>query len=565
MRDQGLDQELDEGLAEVVAEFVAESREGLDRLDRDLVALERDPHAPELLAGVFRVVHTIKGTSAFLGLARLTELAHAGEGLLAGLRDGGPWSGPTTDLLLALVDRLRALLTNVERTGHEGEVPVADLVAALGAAGRGADPGGTGAADPAPVPMLGALLIAAGAARAADVADAVRRQRAGDRRRLGELLVDLGHVDPAAVAEALARQEQPAGPTVRVGTDVLDRLGQLVGELLLVRRDLPGPGPGPAGPAAARLDRVAAELHRALVQARLTRVETAWARVPRLVRDVAAQCGKRVVLLLEGGDTEVDQVLVDALRDPLTHLVRNAVDHGIEPPDVRRAAGKPAEGRLTVRAVLGDAGGAAGRVVVEVGDDGAGIDPAAVARVAVARGLRSSEAAAAAGPEELLALLCQPGFSTAGRVTEVSGRGVGLDVVQTNLDRVGGQVEVHSAPGEGTTWRLVLPVNAAAVPVLPVECAGVRYAVPLAAVEAAVAGRRWPCAPGVPGQPPVDRVLAPERVAVTPLLGWPGYTGATVCADGVPALLVDPALVVNPATLRAGDGGAPAGAAGGKR
>lgn len=556
MRDQGLDQELDEGLAEVVAEFVAESREGLDRLDRDLVALERDPHAPELLAGVFRVVHTIKGTSAFLGLARLTELAHAGEGLLAGLRDGArPWSGPTTDLLLALVDRLRALLTNVERTGHEGEVPVADLVAALGAVAPGADPGGTGAADPTPVPMLGALLIAAGAVRAADVADAVRRQRAGDRRRLGELLVDLGHVDPAAVAEALARQEQPAGPTVRVGTDVLDRLGQLLGELLLVRRDLAGLGSGPGGPAAGRLDRVAADLHRALVQARLTRVETAWARLPRLVRDVAAQCGKQVVLLREGGDTEVDQVLVDALRDPLTHLVRNAVDHGIEPPDVRRAAGKPVEGRLTVRAVLCDGGDAAGRVVVEVGDDGAGIDPAAVARVAVARGLRSPAEVGAAGPEELLALLCQPGFSTAGRVTEVSGRGVGLDVVQTNLDRVGGRVEVHSAPREGTTWRLVLPVSAGVAPVLPVEWGGVRYAVPLAAVEDVPGGWR-----GVRA----DRVLAPERVAVTPLTGVPGCTGVTVCADGVPALVLDGATLLDRARLRSGDGGAPpAGAAGG--
>ncbi|WP_230684864.1 chemotaxis protein CheA [Cellulomonas sp. JZ18] len=336
---------------------------------------------------------------------------------------------------------------------------------------------------------------------------------------------------------------------------------------------------------AQRLDLIAGELQEGVMRTRMQPMEHLWSKMPRIVRDLATACGREVQLELVGGETELDRSLLEAVRDPLTHLVRNAVDHGIEPPDVRVAAGKPAKGRLTLRAVH-----AGGQVVIEVADDGRGIDAAAVAAKAVERGLRTPEQVASASTAELLNLLFLPGFSTAASVTNVSGRGVGMDVVRTKIEAVGGTVDVETTPGEGTVWRLRMPLTLAIIPALTVECAGRVYAVPQTSVLELVSadgrsgtsavehvhgapvyrlrGRLLPLvllgtALGVSEatQPPpgsvvlvlqvdryrfglvVDRVLTTEEIVVEALSarlkGVGAYSGATVLGDGELALILD--------------------------
>src|SRR3712207_425474 len=225
--------------------------------------------------------------------------------------------------------------------------------------------------------------------------------------------------------------------------------------------------------ASQRLNLIASELQEGVMKTRMQPIDHIWSKLPRVVRDLGLQCGKTVRLEMEGRETELDKTLLEAVKDPLTHLVRNSVDHGIEVPDVRARAGKPAEGVLTLRAKH-----ESGQVVVEVADDGAGIDPARVGAKAVERGLITQEALGRMNPQDVLQLIFLPGFSTAAKVTNVSGRGVGMDVVKTNIESIGGTIEVESVPGKGTCTRLRIPLTLAIVPALTVECAGDRYAIP---------------------------------------------------------------------------------------
>jgi two-component system chemotaxis sensor kinase CheA len=336
-------------------------------------------------------------------------------------------------------------------------------------------------------------------------------------------------------------------------------------------------------------------------------IDHVWAKLPRVVRDLAGGCGKRVRLVMVGRETELDRSLLEAVKDPLTHLVRNAVDHGVEPPGVRVAAGKPAEGTLRLRAYH-----EGGHVVVEVADDGAGIDPDRVARVAVERGLVGRDQLVGMDRREVLGLVFRPGFSTAAAVTNVSGRGVGMDVVKTNIERIGGSVEVDSTVGQGTCWRLTIPLTLAIIQALTIQAGGQRYVIPQVAVHELVyldgqpgrqvehamgaavyrlRGKLLPLvhldttlglAPGHPagpddpaGGPPrgvyvavlqaegrrfglvVDRVLNTEEVVVKPLsarfkdLGV--YAGATLLGDGAVALILDVAALARRAALTAAD------------
>ncbi|HJX44922.1 MAG TPA: chemotaxis protein CheA, partial [Geodermatophilus sp.] len=268
-----------------------------------------------------------------------------------------------------------------------------------------------------------------------------------------------------------------ADSTIRVDVDLLDSLMLLVGELVLTRNQIVQYVGRSTDTdlvrASQRLNLIASELQEGVMKTRMQPIDHIWSKLPRVVRDLGIQVGKTVRLEMEGRDTELDKTLLEAVKDPLTHLVRNSVDHGIEAPDRRRAAGKSAEGLLTLRARH-----ESGQVVVEVADDGAGIDPARIGAKAVERGLVTADQLSRMGPQDVLQMIFLPGFSTAAAVTNVSGRGVGMDVVKTNIEAIGGTIEVESEPGRGTVCRLRIPLTLAIVPALTVECAGDRYAIP---------------------------------------------------------------------------------------
>ncbi len=412
-----------EDLDEVVAEFLAESGEALDRLDDDLLALERDPSALDRLSSALRTVHTIKGTCGFLGYRRLEAVTHSGEALLARLREGeAGLDPPATTALLALGDAIRSLLAGVARTGAEPEEDHAPLVAELQRLAAGARAAASSApAEAVHVPAC----VASPPPRAGPAADQAPAQH-GDAR-------------------------------IRVDTALLDGLAALVGDLAAARDELErviGTTDDPALQSSARrLDRIAVQLHQGVMQTRMQPIGTAWARIPRIVRDLSVTLGRQVRVVTLGDDIPVDRALIEALRDPLTHLVRNAVDHGIEPPHVRVAAGKAPAGTLTLRAVR-----VGGHLVLDVSDDGGGVAAEAVLARAVERGLLPGPAAALLDERAARRLILAPGLSTAAVVTSVSGRGVGLDVVQTRVGRIGGSVEVLSRPGHGTTFRLEVPL-----------------------------------------------------------------------------------------------------------
>jgi two-component system chemotaxis sensor kinase CheA len=390
-----------------------------------------------------------------------------------------------------------------------------------------------------------------------------------------------------------------ADSSIRVDVELLDQLMRQVGELVLARNRISRLASSTQDVDLARsaqqLNLIASELQEGVMRTRMQAIEHVWSKMPRVVRDLAALCGREVRLEMVGGDTELDRSLLEAVKDPLTHLVRNAVDHGIEPPQERLAAGKPAQGLLELRASH-----AGGQVSVEVRDDGRGIDPEAVAAKAVAKGLRTQAQVEAMSSAELLQLLFLPGFSTAERVTNVSGRGVGMDVVRTRIEAIGGTVDVESTVGQGTVWRLRIPLTLAIMPSLTVECAGDLYALPQVHVVELVAldaqrsdsgveyvhaapvyrlrGELLPLVSlagvlGVESTIPedeaviavvqidqqrlgllVDRVLTTEEIVVTPLaarlkaIGV--YSGATVLGDGRVALILDVQAIARRAITR---------------
>ncbi len=427
-----------DGMEEIVREFLAESAEGLDRLDSGLVEMERDPQSPGRLAEIFRAVHTIKGCSGMLGYPTLESVAHAGETLLGGLRDGKLTLNPALmNGLLAMVDAMRALLNAIDLNGSEGDDDyraltrlLEDLFSGPSAARR----------DPP-----------AGPAAAHDTSD-----------------------------QTLGGENNASRTKIHVDAILLDQMMDLAGELILARnqvlRLIASPDHDAALPVAAqRLKRVTTDIQEAVMKARLRPIGSLWSRFPRLARDLAVSCGKQVRVEMEGSDTELDRALVEAVKDPMTHILRNAIDHGIESPAERAAAGKMPAGRLRLRAFHQE-----GSVHIEVADDGAGINLAYVGQRALQRGMITAEQAEGMGEEQLARLVFAPGFSTARKVTNVSGRGVGLDVVRTNIERIGGAVDLQSVAGKGTTVHLKIPLTLAILPALVVGSAGQRFAIPQA-------------------------------------------------------------------------------------
>lgn len=429
----------------IVDEFLVDSYEGLDRLDRDLVEIETAEDPSAAVARAFRTLHTIKGTCSFFGFARLERVAHAGEHLLSKLRAGeiAP-SAAVTRVLLAVVDVVRRILAGIEASRTEPAGDDGELLA-----------------------QISALVASRGAAAAPAASPAAASAPRGEDHPAGP--------DNAAAETGEDGTLQRAN--VRVDVRVLDGLVNLVGELVLTRNQLvqhvARQDWAALQASAQRLNQVTTRLQEEAMRTRMQPISTLWTRLPRLVHDVAEACGKKVELRMEGTHTELDKTLIEALKDPLVHLVRNAVDHGVESPGVRAAAGKPVDGRLLLRAWH-----EAGQVHLEISDDGAGLPLGRIRARALERGLVRPDQAAAMTDRDWVNLVFSPGFSTAERVTSISGRGVGMDVVKSNLERIGGTIEIATRPGEGTCVRLRIPLTLAILPALLVEDAGERYALP---------------------------------------------------------------------------------------
>jgi chemotaxis protein histidine kinase CheA len=502
---------------DLIKEFLVESYENLDRLDRDFVELEKNPSI-EALRSIFRAIHTIKGTCGFLGFSKLELVSHAGENLLSLLRDGQlQVSPPITNALLAMVDAIRQILASLEANGSEGERDDSALIGTLGRLQKGetlaaapqvdapamdlpqnpkkkrirkktlsssptpaAPPPGVQAAEHAE-PRIGEILVQQGQVTPEDVERALDQQAQGDPHPVGEILVQQGSVKPAEVLEALQSQSESkaaiSDSTVRVDVGLLDKLMNLVGELVLSRNQImqfaANQEDAMFAATSQHLNLVTGELQEGVMKTRMQPIGNVWNKFPRVVRDLAAACGKQVRVEMEGAETELDRTIIEAIKDPLTHVVRNSVDHGIESPEVRVAAGKPAEGCLLLRAYH-----EGGQVNIEISDNGGGVNPEKVREKALQKGLINPDQAARMSERELVNLIFLPGFSTAEKVTNVSGRGVGMDVVKTNIEKIGGTVDVQSKPAQGTTLKVKIPLTLAIIPALMVTTGGDRYAIP---------------------------------------------------------------------------------------
>jgi two-component system chemotaxis sensor kinase CheA len=502
---------------EVLREFLLETHESLAQLDLDLVTLEKEPQEKETLARAFRTVHTVKGTAGFLGFTKLQAVGHASESLLSRLRSGELlFNADIATTLLGVVDAIRRMLASIEETEGEGDGDYTELIQSLGrlkntgglvvaspatalerahaatillppgtgeiraaAVGSAAPPPATvGLGEPAqpvapiaPAPEPPAVVAPKGVSAAAG-------QGAVPTAR-GALRVDSPPAPPLSLSADPPEPRTPAvaDTAIRVDVGLLDKLMTLVGELVLARNQIMQYSASQEDASflgtVGRLNLLTTELQVNVMKTRMQPIGNIWNKFPRVVRDLAVACGKQARIDLEGQETELDKTIIEAIRDPLTHLLRNAVDHGMEPPDERQSRGKPAEGRLLLHAFH-----EGGKVIIEITDDGKGIDPYLIRDKAIGAKLITPEQAARLSERELVNLVFLPGFSTADRVTNFSGRGVGMDVVRTNVEKIGGTVDIESRPELGTTIRMKIPLTLAIIPALTVTVGGDRYAIP---------------------------------------------------------------------------------------
>ena len=455
---------------DLLTDFLTESAENLSRLDNEIVELERRPSDLALLNSIFRTIHTIKGTCGFLGLSRLESVAHAAENVLDALRGGEiVVTTHVVDVVLAAVDGIRAVLCQLENTETEPQGDDSALIAQLGRCLTGT-----------PDLDCDAQTLTADIARPAS-RDTARASIAGSTSSslLDEKAAMTTPARPAAKGGSDKSGKSCIGladSTLRVDVELLDQMMNLVGELALWRNQLleltANSDDSEFAKPVQHLNRVTTDLQEAVMKTRMQPIGNAWTRMPRVVRDLAHASGKQIALDMRGADTGLDRQILQAIQDPLMHMIRNSADHGVEMPAVRRAAGKPEGGTITLSARH-----EGGHVVIETSDDGAGINVERVRRKAVERGMLKS-AADALPDAQVLRLIFEPGFSTAEQVTNVSGRGVGMDVVRSNIDQIGGTVELSSKQGRGTTVRVKIPLALAIISALLVGTADESFAMP---------------------------------------------------------------------------------------
>ena len=462
---------------ELLPDFVTESLEYIDSAEAALLALENDPRDGESINVVFRAFHTIKGTSAFLGLSAVADLAHHAESLFSRVRDGEvPFTGACADLALRSADTLKSLIHVVSGAVPGSAMALPDDYTEFLAILAAPDTVLAGGSPPLPEFRLGDILVAEGKIQRTDL-EATASSESPDP--LGIRLVREKGVRASDVAQALRRQkaadaDSGADAVVRVRTDRLDRLVDLVGELVvaesMVAQD-PALGAGENHELAKKVGQVGKivrELQDLSMAMRMVPLKGTFQKIARLVRDVSRKSGKQVNLVTDGEDTELDRNMVNVIGDPLVHMVRNAIDHGLELPAEREAAGKPAAG--TVRLSAYQAGGG---VVVELQDDGRGLDRARIVAKAIDRGLIESDQGMS--DEAIFQLIFAAGFSTADQVTDLSGRGVGMDVVRRNIESLRGRVDIRSRAGEGTTFSIHLPLTLAITDGMLVRVGDERY------------------------------------------------------------------------------------------
>lgn len=509
---------------ELLAEFLTETNEFLETVDTQLVQFEADPTDSATLNNIFRLVHTIKGTCGFLGLPRLQFVAHAGETLLGKYRDGSLVANPdSVQLVLESIDRIKEILADLEATGAEPEGDDSELIGALERAAEGEAPPKAEAPAPAPIPEpvkeeikqqppetegrwdadLGRFLKPGevsladleAAFMSADVeeiplkseetakvkseVEPERRSAPTDRRQVTGREDD---EDGGAKGGGLAAQ------SIRVNVDVLEDLMNMVSELVLTRNQLMQMVRNSTNSEfkapLQRLSSVTAELQDSVMKTRMQPVGSAWKKLPRIVRDAARDLGKKIDLVLEGEATELDRQVLELIKDPLTHMIRNSCDHAIETPDIRLAAGKSETGTIKLNAYH-----EGGHIVIELTDDGAGLNTARIRDKAIKNGLVSEEQAWIMPDAQIHRFIFAPGFSTAQAVTSMSGRGVGMDVVKTNIQLIGGEVDLVSNEGKGTKFFIKIPLTLAIVSALVVGENEQRFAIPqLSVVELVSAG-----------------------------------------------------------------------------
>ena len=485
---------------EIIIEFVVESREHLADIESQFLAIEAAGNDAdlELVNTVFRSVHSIKGAAGFLGFSTVGRLAHDLENVLNLVRNRQlvP-DGAVTDVLLRGADRLRTLIDDVD---HSNEVDVSEHIQALQQiisrllAEEIISPAlpptviDTVSTCPTLTPRFCGAAVPAACAGETPAPQVVSGRVLSPSDPVGEFVGEQVSEEKKDIPQAtspVATGSSTGGVSesnIRVAVTVLDRLMNLAGELVLSRNQLlqtvASSDQGALGVVAARVNLVTSELQETIMQTRLQAIGTVFGRFQRVVRDLSNSLGKQCHLTLEGQEVELDKSIIESIGDPLTHLVRNAVDHGIELPEVRVKAGKPPAGTLALRAFH-----QAGKVNIHISDDGRGIDVARLKENAVAKGIITSEQAHGMSDREALQLIFRPGFSMAAKVTAVSGRGVGMDVVKTNIERLGGTVTVETALGTGTQIHVKLPLTLAIIPSLVVRSAGRRYAIPQASIR----------------------------------------------------------------------------------
>ncbi|MEC9368520.1 MAG: chemotaxis protein CheA, partial [Pseudomonadota bacterium] len=501
---------------DLLSEFLTESAESLDVIDVELVKFEQEPNNAEILGNIFRLVHTIKGTCGFLGLPRLEALAHAAETLMGKYRDGAPVTQDGVSVILKTIDRIKGLLGELESTEAEPAGDDGDLISQLeffstgGSVGKApaaaAAPAPKAAPQPAPEPerelrpgevpldeLERAFREAPGpedisAATAAETAAAAAGAAAPEAPvtvsapAARKALKSSVETDEAGDPQG-SKDNQRKSQSIRVNVDTLEHLMTMVSELVLTRNQLMEMlrrlDDSEFKVPLQRLSNVTAELQEGVMKTRMQPVGNAWQKLPRIVRDLQQELGKKIELVMSGAETELDRQVLEMIKDPLTHMVRNSADHGLESTEERQRLGKPEVG--TVRLSAYHEGG---HIIIEVADDGKGLDAAKIKAKVLSNGLATPAEVEKMTEAQLHKFIFNAGFSTAAKVTAVSGRGVGMDVVRTNIELIGGTVDVKSVQGKGTSFAIKIPLTLAIVSARIVESGGQRFAIPqLSVVE----------------------------------------------------------------------------------
>ncbi|MFK7840466.1 MAG: chemotaxis protein CheW [Bdellovibrionales bacterium] len=495
---------------ELVAEFLTETNESLDELDVDLVNLEQNPNDADLLGKIFRLVHTIKGTCGFLALPRLEKVAHHGENVLGRFRDGDLEVLPEyVTLIFECIDQIKYIVGEIESSGKEPEGDDATLIEKLDAvyegraegnasdqnamddsqsandqeSANGGYPGGpTGNISQEELDALEAAFQNAPGPEAFDSASEEKSDDSPSNEKTEPSVVETQkqsvETSTAKTGPSLASQ------SLRVNVDVLENLMTMVSELVLTRNQLlqiqraSSNSDTDFSAPLQSLNLVVSDLQEGVMKTRMQPIGNAWAKLPRIIRDLSMELDKKIELEMIGQDTELDRQVLELIKDPLTHMVRNSGDHGIEDPDTRVANGKPETGKIILEAFH-----EGGHIIIQIKDDGKGLPMDLIKDKIIKNGLATSEELEGMSDQQIQQFIFKAGFSTAEKVTSVSGRGVGMDVVRTNIEKIGGAIELSSREGYGSTFTIKIPLTLAIVSALIVESAGEKFAIPQLAVK----------------------------------------------------------------------------------